>query len=95
SSSASIQPKAGDEISVQVNNAFNQLYAKINNLKGDEFSKGLQDVADLILELKGFSVTLHNIRSWINNFKGRKDLLNEDEKKQLFEALESWKQRLL
>ncbi|MFX0071862.1 MAG: hypothetical protein ACFFAO_12300, partial [Candidatus Hermodarchaeota archaeon] len=91
---SNIHPKAGDQAGILINTSFNMLLSKLSIIKGEDFSKELEAVADLILEKKGFSVTLHSIRSIIRKYKESKSLLNEDDKIQIFEAIEDWKQRL-
>jgi len=85
------QPKADDEAGIQINNAFTNLINKLDNIKGDEFGKELQDIADLILEKKGFSVTLHKVRSTINKHKDKLSLLDNNDKKEILEDIQSWK----
>lgn len=89
-----IHPKAGDQAAMIINTALNMLLSKLNVVKGEEFSKELQDVSDIILERKGFSVTLHSVRNMINKYKDVDSFLNEEEKREIFEEIESWKQRL-
>ena len=88
------QPKADDKAGLEINNAFNRLIDKLGNLKGDVFAKELEDIANLILEKKGFSVTLHKIRSTINKYKESLILLNEFDKKEIIEDIESWKKKI-
>jgi len=90
-----IQPKAGDEAGFLINNAFNTLIQKLGTLKGQEFSVELQKVADLILENKGFSVTLHKLRSTINQYKEQIELLTPDDVRQIIEKIEEWKSHIL
>ncbi len=87
-------PKEGDGIGMKLDDAFNSLIQKLNNLKGDKFSQELQKIADLILEKIGFCVTLHNIGTWVSIYKTKYNLLDEDDKVKIFEAIESWKQKL-
>ncbi|MFX0104540.1 MAG: hypothetical protein ACFE75_03505, partial [Candidatus Hodarchaeota archaeon] len=89
-----VQPIAGDEAAIIINTAFNNLIQELEKLKGDEFGKKLQAVADLILEKKGFSVTLHKIRSTINKYKEKINLLEENEKKEILEDIENWKRKI-
>ena len=89
------QAKPGDQVGALINDAFNALITQFNTFKGSEFSKALLNVTDLILENKGYSVTLHNIRKWINNYKTMNTLLSDDDKGQIFEAIENWKKRLI
>ncbi|MFX0137041.1 MAG: hypothetical protein ACFFDN_25610, partial [Candidatus Hodarchaeota archaeon] len=88
------QPTAGDESAIEINTAFTNLIQKLDNLKGEQFGKELQDIADLILEKKGFSVTLHKVRSTINKYKEKFSLLDENDKKEIIENIENWKQKL-
>ncbi len=88
------QPRTGDEAGIQINTAFNNLIDKLGSLKGDAFGKELQDIADLILEKKGFSVTLHSVRSTINKYKEKFSSLDENDKKEIIENIESWKKKL-
>ncbi|MFX1552282.1 MAG: hypothetical protein ACFFB9_18205 [Promethearchaeota archaeon] len=91
---AGAQPEADDKAAFEINNAFNNLVLKLNSLKGDDFGKELQNIADLILEKKGFSVTLHKIRSIINKFKDKLTLLDVKDKKEILDNIENWKQKL-
>ncbi len=86
-------PKAGDRVGMQINNAFNAILQKLDVINGVELSKELQNIADLILENIGFSVTLHNIKNSISEFKKKKSL-TENDKYQIFESIESWKEKL-
>jgi hypothetical protein len=88
------KPQVKDEVVIEINNAFNNLIQNLSRLKGDGFGKELQSIADLILEKKGFSVTLHKIRSVINKFKEKLSLLDEDDKKEIIENIENWKKKL-
>ncbi len=88
-------PKAGDEVGILINDAFNNLIQKLNNIKGEDFSKELQKIADLVLEKRGFSVTLHKLRSFINKYKEVYDLLAEIDKNEIIEAIETWKKKLV
>ncbi len=91
---AEAQPKADDEAAIEINNAFSNLIFKLNNLKGDEFGNELQHIADLILEKKGFSVTLHKVRSIINKFKEKLTLLDTNDKKEILDSIQDWKKKL-
>ncbi|MFW9973000.1 MAG: hypothetical protein ACFFDF_22635 [Candidatus Odinarchaeota archaeon] len=88
------QPSKDDEAAIEINNAFSNLILKLNTLKGDQFGEELQNIADLILEKKGFSVTLHKIRSIINKFKEKYTLLDANDKREILENIENWKKKL-
>ncbi|MFX1393414.1 MAG: hypothetical protein ACFFAH_07555 [Promethearchaeota archaeon] len=88
--------KPGDEAGMQINTAFNLLIQRLNNISGIDFSKDLQNIADLILEKRGFSVTLHNIRSLINKYKEQlAPIISEIERNEIIEKIEGFKKRLL
>ncbi|MFX1522997.1 MAG: hypothetical protein ACFFCC_05775 [Promethearchaeota archaeon] len=87
-------PKSRDDDGFLIINAFNNLIQRLHNLKGEEFSRELQKIADLVLEKRGFSVTLHKLRNLINQFRFNDLLLNEDDKRLIIENFEAWKSKL-
>jgi hypothetical protein len=89
------QPKLGDEAGMMINNAFNSLAQKLNTLNGEAFSRELQKVADLVLEKKGFSVTLHKLRSTINQYKMFVHPLSQENIAQIKQDFEEWKAKIL
>jgi len=88
-------PKTGGEEGILINSSFNNLVQKINNMNGEEFSLELQKVADLILEKRGFSVTLHKLRNVINHYRFISTKLDENDIKQIMEDIEDWKKKLI
>ena len=78
-----------------VNDAFNDLIKKLDNIKGEDFSRELQKIADLVLEKRGFSVTLHKLRSSINQYRYTENLLGELDKKQILANIDEWKKKLV
>ncbi len=93
--SSTINPDLEDQSNIIINQNFIDLIQKMGSLKGKEFSEKLQAVANVILEKKGFSVTLHKIRSTINQYKFSEDYLNELDKKQIIASIEDWKSHLI
>jgi hypothetical protein len=89
-----IFPKPGDQSGVLINTAFNMLISKLNTLNGSEFSKELQNISDLILERKGFSVTLHDVRRITNKFKDNINPLTENDTNEIKQSIATWKHRL-
>ncbi|TFG02788.1 MAG: hypothetical protein EU542_04150 [Promethearchaeota archaeon] len=89
-----VKPSTGNQPDALINTSFNMLLSKLDVIKGEDFSKELENLADLILEKRGFSVTLHSIRQIINKFKDHENFLNDEEKNEIFESIETWKQRL-
>ncbi|MHA1986488.1 MAG: hypothetical protein ACW98D_07615 [Promethearchaeota archaeon] len=86
--------KKGDKSSILINAAFDNLTQKLHTLKGDEFSTELQEIADLVLEKKGFSVTLHKLRSSINQYRFNDLLLEEKDIKEILDNIDTWKEKL-
>ena len=84
----------GDQNTLLINKAFISLIDKLPSLKGTEFSEELENIANLILEKKGFSVTLHKVRSVINQYRLNENLLNELDIKQILASIEDWKTHL-
>jgi hypothetical protein len=87
--------KSDDTIGLEIDNAFNTLLQKLSNMKGEEFSEELDHIAGLILEKKGFSVTLHKIRSKINQYKHQISVLSELDINHIIESINEWKAKLL
>ena len=84
-----------DQVGNLINTAFNAVLQQLDKFTGSDFGKALQEVTDLILENKGYSVTLHNVRTWVNNYKNSRDLLTDQDKSEISEAIETWKKKLL
>ena len=89
------QPKPGDEAGIMINNAFNDLAKKLDKINGEDFSEELQEIADLVLEKKGFSVTLHKLRSTINQYKMFVNPLTKENIAQIKQDFEEWKAKIL
>ena len=88
-------PKPGDSSGKTINAAFDTLIQKFPNLKGEEFSEELDKIAELILEKKGFSITLHKIRSKINQYKTQISALSQTDINHIIENINEWKAKLL
>jgi hypothetical protein len=88
-------PAKIDESGIVINEAFKKLIQKLHTLKGDEFSKEMAIIADLILVEKGFSVTLHKIRSKINQYKTHLGHLNDVDVNNIIASIEEWKKSIL
>ena len=55
----------------------------------------MESIVDLILEKKGFSVTLHKIRSKINQYKTHLRRLSEVDISHIIESIEEWENHIL
>jgi len=90
-----IIPGSDDTVGLEIDNAFNSLLKKLSNMKGEEFSEELDKISELILEKKGFSVTLHKIRSKINQYRNQISTLSELDINHIRESINEWKTKLL
>ncbi|MHA1150883.1 MAG: hypothetical protein ACTSR8_21900 [Promethearchaeota archaeon] len=93
--SSPIQAKPGDKVGELISNAFDAFISQIPNLKGPELGKALLDVTDIILEQKGYSVTLNSIRKAMTEIKQKDRILTEEEKQELLINIQEWKRKLL
>jgi hypothetical protein len=87
--------KSDEDAAMLIRTAFKSLIQKLHKLSGEEFSKEMESIADLILEKKGFSVTLHKIRSKINQYKNHLGHLNDIDISHIIESIEEWENRIL
>ncbi len=90
---SNIAPSEDDEVGNLINDAFNDLLEKLNELTENQFGQELENVADVILENKGFTVSLHHIRRFARKFN-QDTPLTQEEKSEIFENIEEWKQKL-
>jgi hypothetical protein len=96
--SKSLEPiNEGDltEVGKLINSTFKKLIKNINELNGEQFAKELNKVADIVLEKRGFSVTLHQLRTFINRFEKQEEMLSEEDIDEIIENVETWRQKLL
>ena len=77
----------------EIGSRFFEILEELDIKNGNEISKHLEELNDYILENKGFSVVLNDIRRWITDLKG-KGKLDEDLKKILLSRMKSWIERL-
>jgi len=87
--------EANVDATILIRTAFKNLIQKLHKINGEEFSEEMESIADLILEKKGFSVTLHKIRSKINQYKNHLGHLNDVDISHIIESIEEWENHLL
>ena len=83
------------EVGILINNTFNDLIKKLTDFTGIEFAKKLDKIADLVLEKRGFSVTLHHLREFIDRYEKQKAKLNQQDIDEIIENIEIWKKKLI
>jgi hypothetical protein len=77
-----------------LSNQFNNILNKIDTLPGDQIAQLLERLQDDLLEKKGFSATLRQIRMGISPIKGNMNLLNNTEKEELKSKINFWRSKL-
>ena len=55
----------------EIGSRFFEILEELDIKNGNEISKHLEELNDYILENKGFSVVLNDIRRWITDLKGK------------------------
>ena len=72
---------------------FNNIIQQLNNLSGVEISKKLLNVTDIILETRGYSMTLKEMKQWNDKIRPIKDFLDTETKNNLINVINSWKEK--
>jgi hypothetical protein len=70
----------------------NYLEDNLDTITGKDISDHLQDGMDIILETKGYSMSLKGMKNWINKFKFSNSPLNDEEKEEFIEDLMEWRE---
>jgi hypothetical protein len=70
----------------------NYLGDNLDTMTGKDISGHLQDGMDIILETKGYSMSLKDMKNWINKLKFSNSPLNEEKKEEFIEALTEWQE---
>ncbi len=68
--------------------------SKLDTLPGEHIALLLEKLQDDILERKGFSAVLRQIRMSTNALKNSKNLLNNIEKEELRNKIKFWRSKL-
>lgn len=89
-----IIPSAPSTSEASISNQFDDLMNKLDNMTGNEIALILEKLQDDILETKGFSAILRQIRMSSSSLKPNKNLLNAAEKEELFNKLGFWRNKL-
>ena len=76
---------------ININEIYNQISQELNGLKGFEISYRLQNIMDIILETKGFSIKLKDMNQWISKLRMIRNPLEGDVKNIFLKKLEKWK----
>jgi hypothetical protein len=75
--------------SQNVSEIFLEITQNLNELTGTDISKKLQNIMDIILETKGYSIALKDMRQWISKLRMIKTPVVDDIKSTLKDKLEA------
>ncbi|NVM37601.1 MAG: hypothetical protein HWN81_18540 [Candidatus Lokiarchaeota archaeon] len=89
-----IQPEAVISSDGYLSTQFDSLLSKIDTLPGEHIALLLEKLQDDILERKGFSAILRQIRMSISPLKSNRNLLNNTEKEELKSKINFWRSKL-
>ena len=89
-----IIPSAPSSSEASISNQFDDLMNNLDNMTGNAIALILEKLQDDILETKGFSAILRQIRMSSSSLKPNKNLLNAAEKEELFNKLGFWRNKL-
>ncbi len=64
---------------------------QLDGSKGFEISRELQDIMDIVLETRGYSLELKDMRQWISKLRMIRDVLEQDIREEFLIELEKWK----
>jgi len=89
-----IQPAAVISSDGDLSIQFDNILSKLDTLPGEHIALLLEKLQDDILEQKGFSAVLRQIRMSISPLKGNMNLLNNIEKEELRSKINFWRGKL-
>ncbi|MFX1302869.1 MAG: hypothetical protein ACFE9X_05890 [Promethearchaeota archaeon] len=89
-----IQPAAFISTDGFLSSQFDNILSKIDTLPGAQIALLLEKLQDDLLERKGFSAVLRQIRMGTTDLKRNMNLLNEVEKEELIQKINFWRSKL-
>ncbi len=89
-----IQPEAVISTNGYLSTQFDNILSKIDILPGEHIALLLEKLQDDVLERKGFSATLRQIRMGSSSLKNNRNLLNNTEKEELINKMNFWRSKL-
>ena len=93
-STPEIQPETTISSDAYLATQFDNILGKIDTLPGEQIALLLEKLQDDILERKGFSAILRQIRMGISPLKRNMNLLNNTEKEELIAKINFWRSKL-
>jgi len=89
-----IQPQIETSVDTYLSAQFDKILEKIDKLPGEQIAMLLERLQDDILEKKGFSAILTQIRKGIDPLKRNMNLLNNTKKEELKSKMNFWRSKL-
>ncbi|MFX0040645.1 MAG: hypothetical protein ACFFCY_12120 [Promethearchaeota archaeon] len=89
-----VQPGIDVSTDAFLSTQFDNILGKIDTLSGDDIARLLENLQNDILERKGFSAILRQIRMGIDSIKNNMNLLNNTEKEELKSKINFWRSKL-
>ena len=89
-----IQPEAVISSDGYLSTQFDNILSKIDTIPGEQIALLLENLQDEILERKGFSAVLRQMRMGISPLKRNMNLLNNTEKEELRSKIAFWRSKL-
>jgi len=89
-----IQPGMDLSVDANLSHQFDNIVGKIDTLPGEEIALLLEKLQDDLLEQKGFSAILRQIRMGITPLKSNRNILSNTEKDELRSKIRFWRSKL-
>jgi len=89
-----IQPEAVISSDGYLSTQFDEILGNIDTMPGEQIASKLENLQDEILERKGFSAVLRQMRMGISPLKRNMNLLNNVEKEELRSKINFWRSKL-
>jgi len=89
-----ILPEAVTSTDGYLSTQFDNILGKIDTMRGEQIALNLEKLQDEILERKGFSAVLRQIRMSTTSLKRNMNLLNNTEKEELRSKINFWRSKL-
>jgi hypothetical protein len=80
---------------LEMKNEFDQIENNFSELNGVDISRKLQNIVDIILETRGYSLELKDIKDWITKLRKIKKPLDSDIKEEFVITFFQWKEKFV
>ena len=84
-----------DDPKIKMKEEFDDISNKLDELKGIEISKKLQNIIDIILETEGYSMAFKGIKDWMSKLRMIRNPLEDEIKKDFEVEFLKWKEKFV